>query len=259
VPPGWFWSGGDPAAAGAPLPRRRLWADGFVIRRFPVTNAEYLEFLNDLLARDRESEALAAVPRVPAPDGPGQILLARDPDTGAFVLGPDAHGDVWLARWPVFYVNWFGAAAYCDWLAASDGLPWRLPGELEWEKAARGVDGRAFPWGDFFDPTWTWCRASRRGRGLPAEVDEHPQDVSPFGVFGMGGNASEWCADAYRRDGPPGVEDGARTLRDAAAAECVIRGGNWASAPSKVRCAYRGSAVRQASGGYVSFRVARYL
>ncbi|WP_437508122.1 SUMF1/EgtB/PvdO family nonheme iron enzyme [Sorangium sp. So ce1099] len=78
VPAGWFIAGGDPEAAES-LPRRRLWADGFVVQRHPVTNAEYLAFLNDEVARGCEAEALAACPRLQLGRvGHGENALAYD-------------------------------------------------------------------------------------------------------------------------------------------------------------------------------------
>src|SRR5690606_9188188 len=137
VPAGWFESGGDIEGA---LPRRRLWCDAAVLRRFPVTNRSYLAFLDDLLARGDEAAALRHVPRERAAteDAVGPMLYGREGDR--FVLRPDADGDVWLPDYPVLWIDWHSAAAYAAWEAERAGLPWRLPAELEWEKAARGVD-----------------------------------------------------------------------------------------------------------------------
>ena len=77
----------------------------------------------------------------------------------------DLYQEQWLPEWPVVQVDWHGAAAYLAWWAERTGRPWRLPGELEWEKAARGIDGRFYPWGDFLDPSWCRMRDSARGRG----------------------------------------------------------------------------------------------
>jgi formylglycine-generating enzyme required for sulfatase activity len=103
-------------------------------------------------------------------------------------------------------VNWHGAVAFADWESRRCGRAYRLPGELEFEKAARGVDGRSFPWGDAFDPTWAGMRLSREGSLRPVEVDAFPVDVSPYGARGMAGNTISWCADEYRREGPPLVD-----------------------------------------------------
>ncbi len=257
VPAGWYWSGGDRAAFRG-LPGRRLWVDGLVVQRFQVTNAQLLDFLNDLLAQGREEEALRHVPRERAsvPGGLGSVIYHRD-DSGRFCLGPDADGDVWDPRWPVMHVSWHGARAYAAWYAARTGQPWRLPYELEWEKVARGVDGRAFPWGDYIDPTFACVHASHPPGAphLPAVIDSFPVDESPYGVRGLGGNVRDWCLDRYREEGPPcpdgwvsGVlePDGPGVLR-------VGRGGSWDCALRDARAASRmisSSGWRSADRGF---------
>lgn len=201
VPGGWFWAGGDAEAFGATA-RKRMWVDGFVMERFPVTNARYIAFLNDLCAQGREDEALQHVPRERAGTSTelGSMIYGRD-EQGNFVLRPDADGDIWLEDYPVLMVSWHGAMAFARWESERSGLQgglqWRLPSEWEWEKAARGVDARAFPWGDHFEPSWCCMRDSHPGRPLPATVTEFPEDDSPYGVRGLAGNAMDWCLDVH--------------------------------------------------------------
>jgi serine/threonine protein kinase/formylglycine-generating enzyme required for sulfatase activity len=233
VPPGWFWSGGDPMAPTS-LARQRRWVDAFVMRRFPVTNAAYLEFLNELVAAGRADEALRWAPRERAAGGaPGPIIYGQGPD-GRFALVPDSDGDVWKPDWPVLLVDWPSASAFAAWRAAMDGLPWRLPTEWEWEKAARGVDGRFYPWGDFADATWACLRESHAKRMLPAAVTDYPTDESPYGVRGMAGNVQVWCADR--------LDDGG------ADAPRLVRGAGW-STPLQIA---RSSVRRSSAPGYRS-------
>ncbi len=202
VPAGVFQSGGDWLSEQTSLPYRRIWLDGFVMGRYPVTNRRYLEFLNDLVENGRESEALAHVPRERTiGEQEGQMVYGRDAD-GRFVLRPDADNDLWDLDWPVFLVDWYSARAYASWYGRKTGKPWRIPWELEWEKAARGVDGRYYPWGDFLDPTWCCVRESHQDQHLPARVDDYPIDTSPYGVRGMAGGAVDWCLDRFTRQGP---------------------------------------------------------
>jgi len=236
VPGGWFLCGGDPQASGG-LSRRRVWLDGFVIRRHPVTNEEFVAFLNDLRASGRPEEADRHVPRMLSPGvaDPGTLLYGRDESGGYCMDGAGvAH------REPVVWVTWHAAAAYAAWLADREGLPWRLPGELEWEKACRGVDGRYFPWGGQLDATWCNMRDSHPHATRVCAVDAFEADESPYGVRGMAGNVRDWCADPFAAAGPaadgerwgPGPPPDEPTAR-------VGRGGAWCVNPVGLRAAYR--------------------
>jgi serine/threonine-protein kinase len=244
VPAGHAWIGGDPGALDS-LPARRIWIDAFVIRRFPVTNREYLEFLNTLLAEGREEEALAACPRDPvslsgvADARAGRLIYGRD-SSGRFILGGEEFGRRWREDWPVALVDWHGATAYARWLSARTGRPWRLPGELEREKAARGVDARLFPWGDHPDATFTRAVESD---SLPmrVEVTAYPLDESPYGVRGLAGNMRDYCLEKWRQEGPP-VEEGRLAIEPADPLDPdfrSVRGGAWTSPLERARAATR--------------------
>lgn len=266
VPPGWFVAGGDGEALNG-LPQARLWLDGFVIRRYAVTNRQYVAFLNDLLRNDREQEALRYAPRerAGAPGQEGPLLCERDAE-GGFVLTATAAGVALLPDVPVCMVDWHGAAAYAAWLARRDDLPWRLPGEMEWEKAARGVDGRCFPWGDFLDPSWCLMRLShtQMGNAFLAPVTAHVDDVSPYGVHGMAGNARDWCFDAFQPSGPQ-IEAGRPLLSNgediqgpgAGGAHRLYRGGAWRDAERSCRAAFRDAPPAYFRDWDISFRVLR--
>ncbi|MCB9688091.1 MAG: SUMF1/EgtB/PvdO family nonheme iron enzyme [Alphaproteobacteria bacterium] len=192
--------------------------------------------------------------------GEGATVYGRDA-AGRFELRPDADGDVWDPEWPVMLVDWFGATAYAAWLAETTGRPWRLLGELEWEKAARGVDGRHYPWGDFLDPSWACIRTSHPDRPLPSVVDSYPLDVSVYGVRGFGGNVQDWCADVFRREGTP-VEGGRvpppsrQEVADLTSARC-IRGGSWNGvATHNAQSASRPRSTLGNRVGYLGVRIA---
>jgi len=205
VPAGWFWAGGDPDAQ-LSWPRTRCWVDAFVVQKFPVTNQQYVRFLDDLVAQGREDEALRHAPRAQAGQAgqQGAMIYGRD-SAGRFILVPDAEGDVWLPDYPVCMIDWFGAKAYATWQSNRDGKAWRLAMEREFKKAARGVDGRFYPWGDHIDPAWCAMYNSHQGQPLPSIVDSYPVDVSVYGVRGLGGNSRDWCEDVY----VPGPTDAA--------------------------------------------------
>ncbi|MCB9777244.1 MAG: SUMF1/EgtB/PvdO family nonheme iron enzyme [Alphaproteobacteria bacterium] len=199
VPAGWFWTG-DPGAHNA-VPRQRVWVDGFVIRRFPVTNREFLGFLNDLEAQGRGEEARRWAPGHGTEDGEGASGYRFE--EGRWCLGVDGTGDEWLPDHPAMRVDWFAARQFASWLSLRTAPGWRLPMALEWEKAARGVDGRPYPWGTHFDPTWCRSKHSLNGPPLPTVVGAHPGDVGVYGVRDMAGNMNDWCSDGPTDDPLP--------------------------------------------------------
>ena len=101
------------------------------------------------------------------------------------------------ATCPVSGLTWFDALAYARWFSDVTGRRWRLPTEMEWEKAARGADGRIYPWGD----TWEdgCANDERSGSDLQrtTAVDAHPEGASPYGVLDMVGNVGEWTKTLY--------------------------------------------------------------
>jgi formylglycine-generating enzyme required for sulfatase activity len=143
--------------------------------------------------------------------------------------------ELWVGhdRLPVVGVSWYEACGYCRWLSEVSRCEYRLPTEAEWEKAARGTDGRLFPWGDEFDAARCNCRVSGLAHTLP--VGHHsPAGDSPCGCADMAGNVSEWTCSAlrpYPYDGSDDPDSGG---------ERVIRGGSWHSPVLRVRTASRG-------------------
>ncbi|MBN2549672.1 MAG: SUMF1/EgtB/PvdO family nonheme iron enzyme [Anaerolineales bacterium] len=97
---------------------------------------------------------------------------------------------------PVVGVTWFEARAYCAWVSAERKRAVRLPSEEEWEYAARGEDGRPYPWGDIFDPSYT--NTLEADHKDTVEVTSKTEDVSPFGLMDMAGNVQEWTNSSYK-------------------------------------------------------------
>ncbi len=222
VPAGWFRSGLEPWVSPT-LPARRLWVDGWVIRRHPVTAGEYAAFLNDQIGAGRVDEALRHQPmhRGTAPGTLGEPVWSRGSD-GLFGGGTDS-------AVPVTLVDWYGAQAFAAWEAARTGQPWQLCRDLMWEKAARGVDGRVYPWGDWADSSWFNRAESQAGGPAIAPVTAFPADESPYGVRGMAGNVRDWCEEVFLRGGPE-VREGREVEgggHGAVAAVHLMRGSSW--------------------------------
>lgn len=255
VPPGWFRQGGDPDAVDGHA-QARVWCDDLVVRRFPVRLREYAAWLCELVAAGQSADAERLQPR----ERGGAPVLTRA-DDGRYVIGRDSDGDPWDPEWPVVLVDWVAADAYAAWEAARQGdRRWRLLADAEWEKAARGVDGRLYPWGDFADPAFARMRRSRPGRPLPDVVDSWPIDVSPYGVRGLGGNVQDWCADLFQptpvvgdRVAEPPPADPATPVTAAQS----VRGGFWLSIPNMCRSAQRFRYERYSRTETLGFRLAR--
>ena len=264
IPEGWAVFGGDPHAPGSP-PRQRLWHYGFFIGRRPVTHGEYLRFLNALLAEGREQEAFARVPSLRLGRNVEPTALYQRDASGH--LAPVADSPVGPPRLdaPVSLVTWHDAVAYCFWLAQQAGLPYRLPTELEREKAGRGVDGRCFPWGNYADAAFHCAEGSHLDHPAPAPVEDFPIDTSPYGVRSLAGSVADWCTDLFKPRGPqtrgavvdaPEPLDPSHCEPPERAERRAVRGGSFDAPAQNGRCAARaGLSTDQRKVG-VGFRLA---
>ncbi|MFK7929205.1 MAG: SUMF1/EgtB/PvdO family nonheme iron enzyme [Myxococcota bacterium] len=248
---GWAWIGGDSKALGAGA-RQRVWVPGFIAQIHPVTHAQFLAFLNARIDSHGLEFALEHAPRLGGLPAHGLDGLRYHVEHGRLTIAPDLDEEG-----PVTWVSWTSARAFCEWSAERTGQPWRLPRELEWEKAARGVDGRFFPWGDRFDPSFARIRAIHRTARSPDPIHAWSTDRSIYGVYGMAGNAREWCLDAYRAEGAP-VKDG-RLIEDFDewANARSVRGGSWERDERSARAAGRDWEVPEHRAGDLGFRLVR--
>ncbi|MFJ6612596.1 formylglycine-generating enzyme family protein [Streptomyces sp. NPDC091289] len=136
---------------------------------------------------------------------------------------------------PVIGIAWEEATAYCRWLGERLGLDVRLPTEDEWERAARGDDGREFPWGDEYRTGL--ANLVDLGVGTTTPVGSFPEGASPFGVLDMAGNADEWTSTRYAPY--PGAPAEVPETEDWAFDRHITRGGAFRHDRDLARCARR--------------------
>jgi formylglycine-generating enzyme required for sulfatase activity len=213
VPAGEFIMGSDEGSSDE-QPVHTVYLDAFYIDRTEVTNTQYQECV--------EAEACGT---------PSSTIFYDDAD---------------YAQHPVVYVSWNDADAYCRWAGK------RLPTEAEWEKAARGTDGRTYPWGEGIDCDRAQYDECDFGT---VPVGSKPKGTSLYGALDMAGNVWEWVADWYDFGyyirspdrNPPGPDPGGYR---------VLRGGSWRDLQWYARCACRGPSIRRKNND-VGFRCAR--
>lgn len=263
-------------------PQHTVYVDAFYIDKYEVTNVQYKKFVDETGYR---------VPAVPTRE---EVIAALKSELGeeaeisdsqinanaqelTRTLSPWAWKDgiypPGKANHPVVLINWYDAQAYANWAGK------RLPTEAEWEKAARGTDGRFYPWGNNWDATrcnsaerialrplptlqaslewfydeWRTLPPFKRAKNTTVPVGSYRNGKSPYGVHDMAGNAFEWCADWYDenyysyspRRNPHGPKNGSTR---------VLRGGSWNYPGFKLRSTYRNRHAPQVGGSPNGFR-----
>ncbi|HTF92218.1 MAG TPA: SUMF1/EgtB/PvdO family nonheme iron enzyme [Verrucomicrobiae bacterium] len=215
-------------------PQHRLDLGAFSIDRTKVTQSQFAEFLNAVGPVGSKGE---------------KYFDIDDDDARVHRRDGKWRADTGFENHPVVEASWYGAVAYCQWRGK------RLPTEAEWEKAARGTDGRKYPWGnDVPDSNRAHFRA---GLNDFKPVGSLPKGASPFGMLDAAGNGWEWVSSAYLPY-PYSANDGREDLtRDHVR---VTRAGGQDTAPDEITATHRGRQVsRNPRGGHhnISFRCAR--
>jgi len=267
-------------------PQHIVYIDAFYIDKYEVTNVQYKEFVDETghqaPAIPTKGELIAAIKSELKELG-GETEEISESQINANIQKHIRTLSPWAwengtyppgkANHPVVLVNWNDAQAYANWASK------RLPTEAEWEKAARGTDGRFYPWGNDWDSTrcnnaerialrplntlqeslkwfydeWENLDPVERAENTTVPVGSYRKGISPYGVHDMAGNAFEWCADWYDRDyysdspkqNPPGPKNGSTR---------VLRGGSWNYPGFKLRSTYRNRHAPQVGGSPNGFR-----
>jgi iron(II)-dependent oxidoreductase len=240
IPAGWFLMGttrkdDDPYGMetqfdDTELPQRRVWLDAFSIDRDEASLAEYLAFLE---AQQR-----------PVP--PELRRLIRH------LISVHSLPDYVMAQWPALYVTWQEAAEFC--IAHRK----RLPTEAQWEKAARGPDGKLFPWGDQTPSAGMAVFGQYHVHEIPlvAAVSSGVEGQSPYGLRHMAGNVAEWVQDWFGFD-YYSISPDRNPTGPAGGRYKAVRGGSWKSKPAMLRTATRNGAAPDQRSPTIGFRCAR--
>ena len=217
IPAGEFLMGSDPQtdreAEDREQPQHSVYLPDYFMAKTPVTNAQYLAFV--------------------------QSTGHHPPDHWEDELPPAGKHDH-----PVVHVSWHDALAYCGWLTQVTGKSFRLPSEAEWEKAARGTDGRVYPWGNQWDAER--CNTKESDIGATTPVGAYPQGASPYGLLDMAGNVWEWTISLWGKNMkepefgyPYDPSDGRENLEAASGVMRVLRGSAFYYDARYTRSAYR--------------------
>ena len=219
VPGGVFTMGGEQFDDEKPI--HDVNVDGFWMMRYPVTNGQYRQFIEAGGYADEKWWTAAGWAE-------RQEAGWREP---RYWKDSQWNG----AEQPVVGVSWYEAVAFCQWASEITGREIRLPTEAEWEKAARGTDGREYPWGNE-QPNKELCNfGGYEGQTTPVGTYS-PMGDSPYGCTDMAGNVYDWCVTLYR-DYPYEANDGRNDLDGEGSR--MLRGGSWYDLNNYVRAAYR--------------------
>jgi formylglycine-generating enzyme required for sulfatase activity/tRNA A-37 threonylcarbamoyl transferase component Bud32 len=220
IPAGEFLMGTNKQGLENEHPRHNVYLDEYYIYKYEVTNEQFAQFVRETGYR------------------------AKGDWKNYAAFGKEKH--------PVVCVNWNDAMAYCRWAGGN------LPTEAQWEKAARGTDGREYPWGDNWDESkCNWRGSKVVGMADTIPVGSFPTGASPYGIHDMAGNVWEWCSDWYDKDyyknspsiNPEGPVSGVNR---------VTRGGSWNNyLTDYFRCANRDWFAPDHFLYYSGFRVCR--
>lgn len=231
IPAGLFLMGSPAGSNSATheLPLHEVSLPAFRLGRYPVTTAQYAEFVR---------QTKTSPPKKPRWLGltPPRQLLDH----------------------PVTGVSWLEAQAYCRWLSEQTGRAYRLPTEAEWEKGARGVDGRTYPWGNEWQPTHCHFNASST-----APVASYPAGQSLYACWQMVGNVWEWTNTIWGTDwGTPQYrypyrpDDGREQVEVLGQVNRVFRGAPFNDQPESYRCSARDRYAADGRDGRLGFRIA---
>lgn len=207
-------------------PEHAVTLDTYQIEELPVTNRQYVNFLNWMGPNSHLNGCFnqRCVDTTATQEFSQLVFDSQNYDTGTPIFD----------TFPVVGVTWFGARAYCE------ALGRRLPTEAEWERAARGPQGNLYPWGNEWEPTLARNSRSEENVIGAIEVGAIPGNITSEGVRDMAGNVAEWVADWYSRTYYSQPEaSGLNPTGPVSGSDKVVRGGSWDAVPFFTRTVNR--------------------
>ena len=229
----------------AEQPIHKVEVPSFYLACYPVTNAQFVAFLNEKGNQEEEGRTWVNL------DGNyGGVRGGIRESNNAFecIAGLEHH--------PMIYVNWYGARAYCRWLSNQTGQAFRLPSESEWEYAARGGEhhsGFRYAGSNYLNEVG-WYDVNSHSQTKPVGL----KFPNVLGLYDMSGNVWEWCADHWHENYKGAPQDGSAWIQGGDESRRVVRGGSWYYVDALCRVSYRFRGSADGRDNYIGFRVARY-
>ncbi len=229
-------------------PQHRLYLPDYYLSKTPITNIQYAAFVQ------------ATNYRVPMGNKDDSYIAEK-------LAWKEQKPPKGQENHPVTFVRWDDAIAYCRWLTETTGRHYTLPSEAEWEKGARGTDGRIFPWGDEWLPNRcnsydNYPQGEYEEKRDTMPVGSYPDGVSPYGLLDMSGNVEEWTRSRWGEHSgkleftyPYNPMDGRENFESPDVLR-VTRGGSYVEKKEGVRCACRSWNSKSVWNGGTGFRVA---
>lgn len=223
-------------------PAHQVTLNAFQMEITEVTYAQYVAFLNSMGAGSHANGC----------GGQRCFQTQAESENSPVTLADGEYTFPEVVRnQPVVQVTWYGARAYCE------ALGRRLPTEAEWERAARGSDGRIYPWGNVWNELLARTSIPEDGTVGALPISSYPAGASPYGLFDMAGNVAEWVSDwysptYYRLPEASGLNPTGPVAGD----QKVVRGGSWDAKPFFARTVHRQSLAPNEAGAWLGFRCA---
>ncbi|MCB9099743.1 MAG: formylglycine-generating enzyme family protein [Anaerolineales bacterium] len=229
-------------------PQHQVRLASYYIGKYPITNAQYGAFIeatgHEWLPKVKRTHerstwlGLSSKIEIKWDSISWQMLVKNMPDH------------------PATHINWYDAVAFCHWLSQQSGQIVRLPTEAEWEKAARGTDGRRYPWGKL-SPTQYLCNFNNNVGDTTSIERYYPYGISEYGCVDMAGNVWEWCSTLWQEKAYPfQIQDEWTETYLKREGPRLGRGGSWMNNDWYVRCAVRGFSYPNVCRPTTGFRVA---